>query len=122
MKNKYNFLLTFLLAIIAHIAFAQQKNVSGKITNQNGEPLLGATILVKGTSTGTSSDFDGNYSVSVSEGQTLVFSLIGYKDLERVVGASNTLNVTLSEDAQALEEVVITVLVERLHEMNLLRV
>lgn len=93
--------------MIAHIAFAQQKNVTGKVTDDSGEPLLGATILVKGTSTGTSSDFDGNYSINVAEGQTLVFSLIGYKDLERVVGSSNTLNVSMEVSAQALDNVIV---------------
>lgn len=107
MKNKYNYLFTFLFAMIAHIAFAQQKNVTGKVTDDSGEPLLGATILVKGTSTGTSSDFDGNYSINVSEGQTLVFSLIGYKDLERVVGSSNTLNVSMEVSAESLDNVII---------------
>lgn len=99
--------MTFLLALLANLAFAQQKTVSGKVTSDSGEPLMGVTILVKGTQAGTSSDFDGNYSINVAEGQTLEFSSIGYKTLERVVGASNTINVSLAVSAEALEDVVL---------------
>ena len=70
--------------------------------------LPGATVLVKGTSSGTSSDFDGKYSIRANEGATLVFSFVGYSTTEVTVGASNTVNVTMQEDAESLEEVVVT--------------
>lgn len=67
-------------------------------------------ILVQGTTNGTQTDFDGNYSIEASEGQSLVFSYIGYKNETRAIGASNTINLQMSEDAEALDEVVVTAL------------
>ncbi|MDB4768146.1 SusC/RagA family TonB-linked outer membrane protein [Flavobacteriaceae bacterium] len=89
-------------------SFAQEKTVSGKVTDQNGAPLPGVSVLVVGTTTGTQSDFDGLYSISVAQGATLRFSYIGQKTQDVVVGSSNTIDVQLSEDAQALEEVIVT--------------
>lgn len=108
MKTKFSGILTLLLAFVVQLTFAQEKTVSGTISDASGLPLPGATVLVKGTTTGTSSDFDGNYSIKANQGATLVFSFVGYTTKEVNVGASSTLNVTLSEDAQALEEVVVT--------------
>src|SRR5690606_25459911 len=68
----------------------------------------GANIVVQGSTTGTQTDFDGNYSITASVGQTLVYSYIGQQTLERTVGESNVINVQLLEDAQSLEEVVVT--------------
>ncbi len=88
--------------------FSQEKTITGNVTNQDGLPLPGVNILVKGTTTGTQSDFDGNYIIKASDGQTLVFSYIGQKTTQIQVGSSNVINVQLDEDAQALEEVVVT--------------
>src|SRR5690606_18763420 len=107
MKTKFSGILTLLLAFVVHLTYAQEKTVSGTIIDNNGLPVLGATVLVKGTSSGTSSDFDGNYSINANQGATLVFSFVGYTSKEVAVGASNTINVTLEEDVQALEEVVV---------------
>ncbi|WP_317196466.1 SusC/RagA family TonB-linked outer membrane protein [Robertkochia flava] len=84
------------------------KTISGTVTDQDGLPLPGASVMVKGTASGTQTDFDGNYTVEASEGQTLVYSYVGQKTEERVVGSSSTINVQLAQDAQALEEVVVT--------------
>tara|TARA_R110000796_G_scaffold250788_4_gene380719 strand:- start:85036 stop:88032 length:2997 start_codon:yes stop_codon:yes gene_type:complete len=85
----------------------QAQEVSGTVSDANG-PLPGASVLVKGTTNGTQTDFDGNYSLSnVGSDATLVFSYIGYKTAEIAVSGKSTINVTLEEDAQALEEVVI---------------
>lgn len=97
-----------LLLCISATALAQEKNVSGTVSDQNGFPLPGVNIVVAGTSNGTQSDFDGKYSIVASQGQTLVFSYLGQKDVSVAVGASNTINVQMEEDAQALEEVVVT--------------
>lgn len=67
-------------------------------------PLPGVAVLVKGTSTGTQTDFDGKYTLKAMSGQTLVFSYLGMKSVERTVGSATTINVTLQEDAQALEK------------------
>jgi TonB-linked SusC/RagA family outer membrane protein len=93
---------------VVHVSFAQEKTVTGIITDQDGLPLPATTVLVKGTTNGTSSDFDGNYSIKANQGDVLVYSFVGYKSKEVVVGASSTINVTLAEDAEALAEVIIT--------------
>lgn len=107
MKKKFSGLLTLLVAFIVQWSYAQEKTVTGQISDTSGLVLPGASIIVKGTASGTSSDFDGNYVIQVSQGQTLVFSFVGYTSKEAVVGSSNTINITLQEDATALEEVVV---------------
>lgn len=108
MRTKLNGLLTLLLALVVHISFAQQKTVSGTVTDQGGLPLPGVNIVVEGTTTGTQTDFDGNYSITASQGETLLFTYIGQKAVRKSVGAGSTVNVQMEEDAQALEEVVVT--------------
>jgi TonB-linked SusC/RagA family outer membrane protein len=108
MRTNLNGILTLLLAFVVHLTFAQEKTVSGTVTDQGGLPLPGVNIVVEGTTTGTQSDFDGNYSIRGSVGQTLLFTYIGQKNVRVTIGASNTINVQMEEDAQALEEVVVT--------------
>lgn len=96
------------MALIVQVSFAQQKTVTGNVSDESGIPLLGVTVVVKGTTSGTSTDFDGNYSIQTQEGATLVFSYIGYTSVEQQVGANNVINVTLSADAETLEAVVVT--------------
>ena len=107
MRTKFSGILTLLLAFVVQLTFAQEKTVSGTVSDSDGLPLPTATVLIKGTTTGTTTDFDGNYSISASEGQVLQFSFVGYATQEMTVGASNTINVTLEAD-NALEEVVVT--------------
>ncbi len=108
MKTKFSGFLTLLLAFVVQLSFAQEKTITGVVTDQSGLPLPGASVVVKGTTTGTQTDFDGNYSIQASAGQVLVYSYVGQKTEERTVGAANTINVQLNEDATALEEVVVT--------------
>jgi TonB-linked SusC/RagA family outer membrane protein len=89
-------------------SFAQQ-SVSGTVTDSEGVPLPGATVIVEGTSNGVSTDFDGVYSITANEGDVLSFSYVGFTTQKVTVGASATLNVTLVSD-NALEEVVVTAL------------
>ena len=110
MRTKFNGILTLLLAFVVHVSFAQDKTITGTVTDQDGLPLPGVNIVVEGTTNGTQTDFDGNYSISGSEGQTLLFTYIGQKDVRQTIGSANTLNVQMEEDAQALEEVVVTAL------------
>ena len=110
MRTNLNGILTLLLAFVVHLAFAQEKTISGTVTDQDGLPLPGVNIVVQGTTSGTQTDFDGNYLIQASEGQTLEFSYIGQRTVTRPVGAGNTINVQMEEDAQALEEVVVTAL------------
>ena len=108
MKTKFSGFLTLLLAFVVQISFAQEKTISGVVSDQNGLPLPGTTVLVQGTSSGSSTDFDGKYSIKTKEGDVLLFSFVGYTTKAVKVGGSSTINVTLSEDAEALEEVIVT--------------
>lgn len=107
MRTKFNGMLTLLLALMVQLALAQEKTVKGTVSDESGIPLPSASIVVKETNKGTTTDFDGNYSIDVNQGQTLVFSYVGYKTKEIPVGGSNTVDVSLEPDNQ-LEEVVIT--------------
>ncbi|MGJ8549735.1 SusC/RagA family TonB-linked outer membrane protein [Winogradskyella wichelsiae] len=110
MKTKFSRILTLLLAFIVQLTFAQERTVSGVVTDPSGLPLPGVNIVVKGTSNGTQSDFDGKYSISVNTGDILSFSYVGLKPEEITVGTSDQINATLTEDTAALDEVVITAL------------
>ncbi|MCH4551338.1 SusC/RagA family TonB-linked outer membrane protein [Aestuariibaculum lutulentum] len=87
--------------------------VSGVVTDEIGQPLPGVTVLVKETKKGVSTDFDGNYKIIVEKGQTLVFSYVGFKSQELVYENQKSITVKLSEDISALDEVVVTGIVER---------
>lgn len=104
-KRFFTALLALLL--IGVQAFAQSA-VSGKVTDEAGEPCVGANVLIKGTTTGTMTDLDGNYSLTdVRKGAILVFSSIGYTSQEVRLGSSSVVNVVLKSDADFLNEVVI---------------
>ena len=104
MKSLFRLLVVFLLS--AQVAMAQ-KAVTGVVSDSDGIPLPGATVLVQGTTTGVTTDFDGNFSINVSEGQSLEFSFVGYETAVVTVGAGNVINITLSLGTQ-LEEVIVT--------------
>ena len=108
MRTKFSGILTLLLALVVQLTFAQQKTITGTVTDDTGLPLPGANVIIKGTSTGTQTDFDGNYTISANVGQTLAFSYVGFSTKEVKVGAQNNISVTLQPDAAALEEVVVT--------------
>jgi len=97
-----------LLAFVVQFTFAQEKTISGTVSDNNGIPLPGVNIIVKGTNNGTQTDFDGNYNINTSVGAVLTFSYVGLKTVEQTVGAANTINVTMEEDASVLDEVIIT--------------
>ena len=89
-------------------SIAQQgKTVSGTVVDNNNEPVIGANVIVKGTTNGTITDFDGNYSLQVPDGAILHISYIGYLSKEIPVGSQTTINVQLLEDTQALDEIVV---------------
>ncbi|WP_222984958.1 SusC/RagA family TonB-linked outer membrane protein [Flagellimonas meishanensis] len=101
--------LVFVLLCMA-TARSQEKTITGTIIDQAGIPLPGVNILVEGTTNGTQSDFDGNYAITASVGQTLVYTYIGQRPESRLVGAQDVINIQMDEDTQALEEVVVTAL------------
>ena len=69
------------------VGFSQEKTVTGNITDENGLPLPGATVVEQGTDNGTTTDFDGNYQISIQEGNIVILSFVGYTDQELVVGS-----------------------------------
>ena len=90
------------------MAVQQGKKVTGVVVDGTGEPVIGANVVVKGTTNGTITDFDGNYTIEgVSANDVLVVSYIGYLSQEIPVGSQSAINVTLKEDSQALDEVVV---------------
>ena len=85
----------------------QTKKITGTIKDENGESVIGANVSVKGTTTGTITDIDGNFSLEAQQGATLLISYIGYETQEITVGSQSIYNIRLSEDSQALDEVVV---------------
>lgn len=109
MKTKFSSILTLLLVLVVQITFAQEKTITGSISDNSGLPLPGVNIVVKGTSNGTQSDFDGNYAIKASVGQNLVYTYVGFKTQEKTITTnSSTISISMEEDAAVLEEVVIT--------------
>ena len=108
MRTKFRAILTLAIAFVVQISFAQQKTVTGTVVDENDLPLPSVFVQVKGTNNGTTTDFDGNYSLSVSSDQILVFKYTGYKTKEVSVGSQSTINVSLDLDLQSLDEVVVT--------------
>ena len=96
----------FLLMCVPFAMAQGPAKVTGKVIDDLGEPMIGVSVQVKGTASGAITDIDGNYSVNVEPGATLVFSYVGYIPQEHVV-KGGTLNVTLKEDTETLEEVVV---------------
>ena len=106
MKKKLTSVLLF-LAMSVGVVSAQTSKVTGKVVGEDGEPVIGASIIVKGTTVGTVTDFDGNFTLDVpSDGKQLVISYIGMKSQE--VAATSNVNVKLLADTQNLDEVVVT--------------
>lgn len=85
-----------------------QSTVTGMVTDEQGTPLPGANVVVKGTTNGTQTDFDGNFSLEVGADATLIFSYLGFVTQEIAVNGNSTINATLAEDAAALDEVIVT--------------
>ena len=105
MKQLKRALLSFCLLLTCTLLYAQTE-ISGTVVDKTGETVIGATVMEKGTSNGTVTDFDGNFKIKVNQGATLVFSYIGY--LTQEVSAQNGMIVTMQDDALSLEEVVVT--------------
>ena len=107
-RKGLSFIMPFLLLMCVSVAFSQTGTVTGTVTDQSGEPLIGVNVLVKGTTTGNITDIDGKYSISEVPAQgVLVFSYIGYSSQEVAVNNQRTVNVQLREDTQRLDEVVV---------------
>lgn len=108
MKKLYTAAMLVAMCIFSFTAYAQQKEVTGKVSDANGDPLAGVTVIVKGKNRGTTTDAQGNYRISVDAADALTFSYIGYTDYEESVGAKSQMNISMEEAAEQVEQVVVT--------------
>lgn len=105
LTRSYKLLLTLLVLLMSTNAFAQRLTATGKVTDAAGLEVIGASVLEKGTANGVVTNLDGEFSLSVGQNATLVISFIGYKTIE--VKATTNMNITLQEDNELLDEVVV---------------
>lgn len=107
MKLKFNGFLVLVLVLVAQITFAQERVVTGVVSDNAGMPLPGVSVLVKGTQSGTQTDFDGKFSIKATSSQVLIFSFVGMKT-QQVTASSAKINVKMQDDSTVLEEVVVS--------------
>ena len=101
-------LLSCVMLLLSIQIFAQDRTVSGKVTSSDdGSGIPGASVSVKGTSKGTTTDADGNFKITVGSSAVLVFSAVGSNSQEVAVGSKSQINVALSTDTKSLQEVVV---------------
>ncbi|MFK5972860.1 MAG: TonB-dependent receptor [Flavobacteriaceae bacterium] len=108
-KFNINYLVLILFLSMSLLSYGQEKTITGTVVSQDDNvPLPGASIIIKGTTTGAQTDFDGNYSINASEGNILVFSYIGFNTQEVTISAETIINIALVENTAMLDEVVVT--------------
>ena len=107
MRSKFKWIFTLLVAFTMQFSFAQEKTVTGVVSDELG-PIAGANVVVEGTTRGTTTDFDGNYTIKAKQGEVLVISYTGKKTTKITVAAANSYNVSLKDDVLVGEEVVVT--------------
>jgi len=107
MRSKFKWIFTLLLAFSMQFSFAQEKTVTGTVT-EDGLPMPTVNVINKNTKAGTQTDFDGKYAIKAKPGDVLIFSFVGYSDTSVTVGTSAVVNTVLKADAQQLGEVVVT--------------
>ncbi len=105
MRHMKRFFLSFLALVLCNIMYAQQK-ITGNVAEASGEPLIGAAVMEKGTSNGVITDMDGNFTLTVEAGKTLVFSYMGFQTQE--LPAKNGMKVVMKDDSNELSDVVVT--------------
>ena len=105
---KFKFAIIVLLLLCAQSMFSQTKTISGTVTDDAGMPMPGVSVMVDGTNNGVQTDFDGNYNINeVSPSDKLIFSYVGMKSQSILVGEQTSINVTLEQSLESLEEVVV---------------
>ncbi len=110
MKTNLSRTLTLLMVLVVHLSFAQQRTITGTVTDEQGLPLPGVNIIIADTNTGVQTDFDGEFSIQASTGDELIFSFVGLTTTTLTVGEASRYDVTLTADSAQLEEVVVTAL------------
>jgi len=109
MKTKLSGILTLLLAFVVQFTFAQERTITGTVSDETGG-LPGVSVIIEGTTTGTETDFDGNYTINASNGNIVRYSFVGMTTVTRTVGTDNVINVTMVSEENTLDEVVVTAL------------
>lgn len=107
MKSKFLMMLTLCFGLAGQLAVAQEKTVTGTVTDENGLPIPGVNVVVKTTTNGTQTNFDGEYSITAEVGDVLNFSYMGKKPVNRTVGSSDVIDVEMEKSAQSLDEVMV---------------
>ena len=106
MKLKFKWIFMLLLAMSVQFSFAQEKTISGVVSDATG-PIPGVNVIIKGTKRSAQTDFDGKYAIKAKSGETLVFSYLGMNDSSVTIGASNSINVKMTSSSQDLDEVIV---------------
>ncbi|NJW52728.1 SusC/RagA family TonB-linked outer membrane protein [Salinimicrobium oceani] len=107
MKSKILLILTLCAGLVGQLSYAQEKTVTGTVSDENGMPIPGVNVMVKNTTNGTQTNFDGEYSITAQVGDVLNFSYIGKKIVNKTIGASNVINVEMVKSAESLDEVMV---------------
>jgi len=108
MKGTLRLFLTLCMAVLSMtLVQAQERTYSGVVKGSDGQPIIGASVEVVGTTVGTSTGLDGDYTIKAKQGSKIKYSFLGTKSVTATAGASTTINVTLEDDAQSLEDVVV---------------
>ena len=109
MKTRFNGILTLFLVLVSQMFFAQQKSITGTVSDKSGV-LPGVSVVIEGSNRGVETDFDGKYSIEANSGDVFVFRYLGYETAKVSVGKAidNVINVTLVEGGEVLDEIVIT--------------
>ena len=107
MKTKIKGILTLFLALVVQVSFAQEKTISGTVSDKSGV-LPGVSIVIEGSNRGVETNFDGKYSIEANSGDVFVFRYLGYETAKITVANSNIINITLVEGGEVLDEIVIT--------------
>lgn len=107
MKSKCTWIFTLLMAFFIQFSFAQDRTITGVVSDATGLPVPGATVKVENTNVSTMTDIDGKYSIKAATGQNLVFSFVGMQTVKKAVGNGSTLSVKLEDDATILSDVVV---------------
>ncbi|WP_374399554.1 SusC/RagA family TonB-linked outer membrane protein [Flavobacterium sp.] len=107
MRSKFKWIFTLLVAFTMQFSFAQEKTVTGVVSDELG-PIAGANVVVEGTTRGTTTDFDGNYTIKAKQGEVLVISYTGKKAVRITIAAASSYNVSLKDDVVEGKEVIVT--------------
>ena len=106
MRSKFKWIFSLLMALSMQLAFAQERTITGTVSDATG-PIPGVNVTVQGAKVGVQTGFDGKYSIKAKTGDVLVYSFVGMNDTSKPVGTTSIVNVSMQDEAKALNEVVV---------------